>query len=130
MVENERLYEGSAIDSANGEYRLVYQGDGHLVLYRLWDWLPLWWSGTAGSSVGFVVMQDDGNFVLYDASDSALYASGTHQHPGAWLVLHNNGALIIYDANGSVLHVIYAGQAVTHEVLSPPLRSAWRNDRR
>jgi aqualysin 1 len=56
------------------------QGDGNLVTYR-WDGSPLWASNSAGGSAGTLVMQDNGDLVLYRDSDrKPLWASHT-VHP-------------------------------------------------
>ena len=56
---------GQSLISTDGRYRLVYQGDGNLVLYDDVDRSAPWSSGTAGWTTGQVVMQTDGNFVIY-----------------------------------------------------------------
>ena len=48
-------------------------------------------------------MQSDGNLVVYDATHSALWASGTDDNPGASLELNALGAPIIDSAVGSPL---------------------------
>ena len=51
-----------------------------------------------------LVMQDDGNFVVYDRdSKKALWASGTNGHSGARAVMQNDGNLVVYGAGGNAL---------------------------
>jgi hypothetical protein len=50
-----------------------------------------------------LTMQGDGNLVLYGASNSALWASGTSGNPGAYLVLGDDGNLVVDSAAGTVL---------------------------
>ena len=71
----------SSLTSADGRFQFVYQGDGNIVLYQ--GTTALWSSQTYGSSVGAAVMQSDGNFVLYDASGTAIWDTHTYGHPGA-----------------------------------------------
>lgn len=73
----------------------VYQYDRNIVLYD--DRLPVWSSGTIGSSPGVLRMQLDGNLVLYDANDIPIWDSGTVGHPGASLAVQNDGNAVIYD---------------------------------
>ena len=58
-----QMAPGASVLSQNGQYRLVYQTDGNLVLYDAAR-TPLWSTGTAGTSPGRVVMQNDGNLVI------------------------------------------------------------------
>jgi hypothetical protein len=53
-----------------------------------------------------MVMQGDGNLVLYGASNSALWASGTSGNPGAYLVLGDDGNLVVDSAAGTVLWTV------------------------
>jgi hypothetical protein len=101
------LRGGRVLTSASGAYTLVLQAaDGNLVLYHngvgaIWasgarddDWLTgqidgnlvlyrsngaaLWASNTAGQGAGTLVVQNDGNAVLYrDRDGVAVWATGT-----------------------------------------------------
>lgn len=46
------------------------------------------------------VMQTDGNFVVYDAGQGALWASGTADSGGTRLVMQDDGNLVVYTAEG------------------------------
>lgn len=50
-----------------------------------------------------LVMQVDGNLVLYDNADTALWATGTEGHPGAFLHLQDDRNLVVYSAQGTPL---------------------------
>lgn len=50
----------------------------------------IWASGTSGAQ--YVIMQNDGNLVLYD--DGPVWGSGTYGNPGAYLKVQNNGMLV------------------------------------
>ncbi|HEY3036574.1 MAG TPA: hypothetical protein VGJ54_18185 [Streptosporangiaceae bacterium] len=43
-----------------------------------------------------LVMQDDGNFVLYDARWNAVWASNTEGYDGAYAVFQDDGNLVVY----------------------------------
>jgi hypothetical protein len=96
MQPGELLSPDQPISSANGKYRLVYQSDGNLVLYRNSDGAPLWASNTHGTPVGACIMQGDGNLVLYQANAAPIWSSGTWQHPASRLVVQDDGNVVIY----------------------------------
>ncbi len=92
----EALEIGTSLSSPSGRFTLVYQPDGNLVLYRdaagpqptyQWD------TETAERPAGRVLMQHDGNLVVYDPDGSPLWASGTDGHPGASLAIQDDGNL-------------------------------------
>ena len=100
MQVGESLAPDQPITSIGGHYRLQYQWDGNLVLYRQSDSQPLWASDTAGSSFGDCVMQHDGNLVIHDAEGRPVWDSGTSGYPGARLVVQDDGNTVIYDSAG------------------------------
>ncbi len=95
LVPGEELKRGDSLKSANGQYRLILQRDGNLVLYGPRDRL-VWATNTQGIPVVRCVMQPDGNLVLYIPNDQSVWNSGTQQRPGSFLWLQNNGNLVIY----------------------------------
>jgi len=92
-----QLNPGDGIRSTDGRFRLIYQGDGNLVLYDE-NGTALWSSGTAGVQPGRAVMQGDGNLVIYNAAGEAVWSSGTAEHPGARLIVQRDGNVVIYDS--------------------------------
>ena len=99
MLPGDMLRPGDSVRSYNGRFELVYQGDGNLVLYE--NGAAQWASGTHGRSAGFVIMQHDGNFVIYDANDVPIWTSqGTFGHDGAWLIVQDDGNVVIYSSDG------------------------------
>jgi hypothetical protein len=95
MVAGQSLGIGQQLNSCDGRFRLVLQGDGNLVLYKN-GFTPLWFTGTQGQPAHYAPLQGDGNFVLYGTSLQALWNSGTQGFPGAYLALQNDGNLVIY----------------------------------
>ena len=61
----ESLRPGQSLFSTNMAYELRLQADGNMVLYRVADWKPLWWSKTEGRLISALTMQLDGNLVMY-----------------------------------------------------------------
>ncbi|WP_416969696.1 hypothetical protein [Streptomyces sp. 4F14] len=46
--------------------------------------------------------QTDGNFVVYTASNRAVWASNTAGHPGSRLVVQDDGNVVIYDGSQAI----------------------------
>jgi hypothetical protein len=44
-----------------------------------------------------LVMQSDGNFVLYDGVGNALWHAGTHGHPGAAMRVEEDGNVVVWE---------------------------------
>jgi hypothetical protein len=97
LQQNEQLNVNDRLDSINGLFHLILQGDGNLVLYRTHFGKPLWASNTDGSPADRIMMQADGNFVSYSAAGNYIWDTGTNGNPGAWIVLQDDGNLVIYD---------------------------------
>jgi len=91
----EMLRRGEHLTSGNGQYRLIMQDDGNLVLYDASN-RPLWASNTDGKAVEKCIMQEDGNLVLYLYNGQPVWASNTDGKPGSFLVLQNDGNVVIY----------------------------------
>jgi peptidoglycan/xylan/chitin deacetylase (PgdA/CDA1 family) len=91
-----RLDPGSALSSPGGQYRLVMQRDGNLVLYTVAD-RPLWAAGTRESGGAYAVLQRDGNLVVYSVrGHRALWSTRTSGHPGAVVTLHIDGNVTVH----------------------------------
>lgn len=114
LMAGTNLSNGQALDSNNGLYHLVMQTDGNLVIYRGFpgmygDWVSKWDSSTRTRGY-FARMQEDGNFVVYNAGGGyggweAQY--GNHAwNPGYRLTLGDDGTLAIRDSNFSLLKKI------------------------
>jgi hypothetical protein len=97
---NQGLVSNTSIFSADGRFRLTYQEDTNLVLYRNADGAPLWATGFKPGGVGVSTMGDDGNLVIYSALGDPVWATGTYGNPGSRLVLQNDGNLVIYRSDG------------------------------
>lgn len=93
LLPGQALYPGDSLTSANGQYTLIMQHDGNLVIYT--NGRPIWDSKTTGRAVSRAIMQDDGNFVIY-GYPGALWATGTTGYKDAYLIMQNDGNLVIY----------------------------------
>ena len=99
LSSGEVLASGTALVSRNGDYQLVMQGDGNLVLYKIAGAVALWSTKTYGHPGAFAAMQKDGNFVLY-AGGKALWSTGTYTYPGSSLKLRSSGNAVLYSSTG------------------------------
>jgi hypothetical protein len=90
------LKAGTWVLSPSRQYKLIYQTDGNLVLYRA-SGEALWANGRFTPS-GLVKMQVDGNLVSYDAANKALWATSTHSR-GAYLAVQDDGNVVVYSAD-------------------------------
>jgi hypothetical protein len=90
----DRLMPGQRMYSSDGQFHLLMQTDGNLVVYGpngvLWDAI-----GPAGSHV---IMQNDGNLVLLSATGSVVWNSQTGRKGATHASLEPNGNLILYTA--------------------------------
>lgn len=82
---NQPIYRGS--------YKLVFQGDGNLVVYGAGDSVK-WASYSQNQGGDTAVMQTDGNLVIY-ANGRAIWNAGTYNNAGAYLVFQDNGELAV-----------------------------------
>ena len=91
------LHSGEAMLSSDGHYKLLLQRTGDLVLFDPSN-AVLWDTGTAGTNADQLVMQGDGNLVLY-AGAQPLWATGTTT-AGSRFVVQVDGNLVIYSPSG------------------------------
>jgi hypothetical protein len=101
LTANQELAANQSVASCNGDFTLVMQGDGNLVLYQ--GGTALWASGTVGSGADEAIMQGDGNFVLYTSAGAPVWASNTAGNAGAYLDVQNDGNVVIYGSSGTAL---------------------------
>jgi cytochrome c peroxidase len=99
----ETLLRGTNIQSCNRAYRLSFQSDGNLVLYRNGGGGALWASGTVGVGADRVRFQSDGNVVIRTASGSSVWSTGTNGTGASFMRVHDDGRLRAYAGDGSVV---------------------------
>jgi hypothetical protein len=87
------LGPGASMFSPNGQYRLVMQSNGNLVLFQRGVASPVWTSGTSAPGVS-AVMQYDGNLVV------GSWGTNTFGQPGSCFVVQDDGNIVIYTAGG------------------------------
>lgn len=96
LKPDEKLLCNQFLLSLDKRFKLIYQCDGNLVLYFVTQDKVLWSSKTDGTSPGYLIMQGDGNLVIYDSNGKVVWASNTDNHPQAYLVVQNDGNAVIY----------------------------------
>ncbi len=65
--------------------------------------VPKFWTNTTGTSANRAVLQTDGNFALYDASGRQRWATGTAGTTGQRIVVENTGQAVLYNEQGVAL---------------------------
>jgi hypothetical protein len=116
------MERGGSIVSPSGQFSLLYQSDGNLVLYRD-SGVALWAANTSGTDAGSCTMQADGNLVLTTPSGAPIWASSTAGNPGSRLVVQDDGNLVIYRSDSVPIWAtntnIPKGTPGTGDVLNP-----------
>ncbi len=125
LLAGARLTSGQSIQSPNGTYRLIYQGDGNLVLYNTATNAAVWFTGTSGTP-GQVILQTDGNFVVYNSASAALWYTGTAGNSNASVAVQNDGNLVLYSQAGQALWWYALGGTR----VAVPTPAAWSNNGR
>ncbi|NNF33657.1 MAG: hypothetical protein HKN68_06095 [Saprospiraceae bacterium] len=92
--------------TANGDYYLMFQADGNVVVKTTEEESFRWGSMQAGAGMeripSRVVMQNDGNFVLYAPDESFIWGTMSTV-PGSTLAITYEGNLQVVAPNGSVV---------------------------
>jgi hypothetical protein len=101
LYGDQGLVPRQSISSCDGRFVLILQSDGDLTLYQ--DAILLWNTGTSGLASTEVIMQRDGNLVVYDEAATPLWASNTAGHPDAYFAIQDDGNLLVYDVSGVAL---------------------------
>ncbi|MHB1325536.1 MAG: hypothetical protein ACYDGS_10320 [Thermoleophilia bacterium] len=118
LRSNELLLTNQMLTSINGEYVLILQADGNMVLYGkvhhedgsvILD--PAWATETIDETAWYAVMQADGNLVLYNREGVTLWQSETDGRPGSFLQLQDDGNLVINE----ISHAWMAGSVEDEE---------------
>lgn len=112
LASGATLNKGSFMMSPDSQSVLTIQRDGNLVLRSNFD--NVWDTGPLGSNVDRLVMQGDGNLVLYNTSNQFLWSSQTQGNPGAWLALQTDGNMVVYSASNVALWASYTIQNPDH----------------
>jgi hypothetical protein len=105
LSSGQTLTKGNYLLSPDSQSVLTLQTNGDLALYS--NFQAVWDTGALGGSISRLVMQSDGNLVLYSQSNAALWSSQTAGNPGARLVLQTDGNMVIYSSTNTALWASY-----------------------
>ena len=86
-----KLTPGESLVSANGQYTFTFQPEGALTLTGPG---VNWTNNTKGADVGCLVMQSDGNLVLRDVKGNDIWHSGTFNHASFLVIQDDGNAVI------------------------------------
>ncbi len=110
LFSGQSLLPGQCLNSPNGNYDLVYDADGRLVLFerdRPKGDRCVWASTPDTKPAGSARMQDDGNFVLYGPANQVTWATNQYgvgeDFQYSALRVEDSGKLVIYKKDNSVL---------------------------
>ncbi|MFF7649003.1 DUF6924 domain-containing protein [Streptomyces sp. NPDC007983] len=109
------------VSCPSGEYSVVHQHDGNVVVYRNADHFAVWATGTnfqhsvcrpealehqdldrAFGRPGRLLLQEDGNLVVYSPTDQPLWSSGTMGRSMAALMIQDSGRLVLRTAEDTI----------------------------
>jgi hypothetical protein len=102
LLTDQRLSTNQFLESANGAYKFVLQGDGNLVLYTSARQVR-WTATTQGKGGSQLILQGDGNLVLSDAAGSSVWRSRTRGKGAVRLVMLDDGNLVLQTAAGATV---------------------------
>ena len=101
LLNAQNIYSGQDLQpnkrywSDNGQYYLIFQRDGNLVLYNRSS-KPIWEAKTTNRGTQ-AIFQNDGNFVVYAPGNRPIFSSNTAGKRGNKLVVQNDGNLVLYN---------------------------------
>ncbi|MFC6020040.1 LamG-like jellyroll fold domain-containing protein [Plantactinospora solaniradicis] len=101
LTRGQKMTAGQYLRSDIGNYQLLMQIDGNLVLYQAG--YPLWDTATWENPGSDLLFQTDGNVVLYSEANVALWSTKTWGTTADRLVLRDDGDLVLLDTNGQIL---------------------------
>ncbi len=103
LKPGDQLKENQKITSANGEYYLIQQSDGNLVIYNSEE-KAIWASGMNGKNVKRSVMQKNGSLAQHPGGyDLLLWSTQTDGNNGAYAILQNDGVLAIVNQDNQII---------------------------
>ncbi|MFO0646363.1 MAG: hypothetical protein U0326_08995 [Polyangiales bacterium] len=104
LASNTFLRPGESLVSPNRQYELIYNDNGCLALYRrpgdnlMWQTSTSNW--TTGVAPNYVLMQTDGNLVMFGARNAVLWSTGTNdpKYANGTLAVLDDGRVVIRGA--------------------------------
>ncbi len=100
LLPGQDLQAHEGLSSPGFKVALRMQHDGNLVLYT--QSRVLWASGTAGHPGARLVLQGDGNLVVYDANGTALWSTSTAGQPVSRLQVQDDCNVVLYAGSAAI----------------------------
>jgi hypothetical protein len=94
------LRAGSTMLSPDGYTSLTLDTDGNLALRN--DFETVWSANTSAGPGSYLVMQGDGNLVLYNKSNAPVWNTETNGAGASTLYVQEDGNLVIYNNAGAI----------------------------
>lgn len=110
-----------AVSCPSGEFSVVHQHDGNVVIYRNLDQSAIWATGTnyqrsvwnpeplattdldrIYGQPGRLALEENGNLVVYSADNTMRWTSGVGSYPPFGLLLHDSGRLVVMSVKGTI----------------------------
>ena len=130
LKSNYNLQPGDKLVSPNGDYYLIYQEDGNLVLYD--NQKHVFWASNSNNTgkPGEALMEKNGNFVVYNADGDPVWASETDKNGSTCLVQLNDDAGFEIIKKGIIDEVLYSSRNAGWGWNKPPTADAgnWEVD--
>ena len=101
----EPLTTGQSLQSLDGRYTALLQPDGNFVVYGPDG--PVWATNTVGRTGSRLVLQSDGNVVLYGVVNQPVWSTNTAGTPGDILEMQEDGRLVLYGPTGALWSTPY-----------------------
>jgi len=105
LVATSEMRIGQELLAPHLGYSFKFQSDGDLAVYDNITNTVLWSSNTQGRQADHLVMEDNGNLVLYTKDGSMVWSSMSNSTAGNYsLIMQDDGNLVIYrtEQNGGV----------------------------
>jgi hypothetical protein len=102
LAVSQRLNGGEYLRSNANNWVLYMQSDGNLVLKQ--GGVELWATGTWGNPGASLLMQTDGNLVIYTSAGAAIWDSATWGTAANVLSLNDDGNLVLNGPGGQYWH--------------------------
>lgn len=110
LLNSYKLPQSMYLASQNLQFFATIQSDGNFVIYKseVFHYKNAIWSSRTngkGTPPYYLIMQDDGNLVIYDKEEKAIWSSKTHKmgKKPFCLKIANSGKLNIFDGENVML---------------------------
>jgi RHS repeat-associated protein len=116
LTAGQVLPSGKCIVSPSSQYFLYMAPDGNFYIYNWANGTAPWGAPTYGHPGAYATLQTDGNLVVYDVNNAALWSSGTGGSYAERLDMENDGRIILYKSawNSGTSNGQFNGSQLAH----------------